>query len=96
MPENLLADNIEPKGPLDMTLRQTHGENTNQNLVESTVEEDKIRLCGKFVSKNVFNLSHWALTNSEIRALDKGLNFVSTSEIMDRFQIKDDLERLGR
>ena len=42
MPENLLADNIEPKGPLDMTLRQTHGENANQNLVESTVEEDKI------------------------------------------------------
>ena len=79
-----------------MTLRQMHGENTNQNLVESTVEEDKIGLCGKFVSKNVFNLSHLALTNSEIRDLDKGLNFVSTSKIIDRFQIKNDLERLGR
>ena len=61
--------------PLDVTSCQTHGENTNQNIVESTVEDDKTRFSGMFVSKNVFNLSHRALTDSEIRVLDKWLNF---------------------
>ena len=70
-----------------MTSRQTHGGYTNQNLVESIVEEDKTRLSGKLVSKNVFNLSHWVLTDSEIRVLDKGLNFVPTSKKFDRFQM---------
>ena len=49
-----------------MTSRQTDVEKTNQNLVESTGDEDKARLNEKFVSKNVFNLSHRALTDSEI------------------------------
>ena len=40
--ESLLTDKMEPKEPLDVSSRQTHGENTNQNLVESTVEEDNI------------------------------------------------------
>ena len=65
-------DNIEPKEPLDVSSRQKNGENTNQNLVESTVEKDKTRLRRKVVSKNVFDLSHRALTDSEIRVLDKG------------------------
>ena len=92
----MLADNIEPKEPLDVTSRQTHCENTNQNIVANTVEEDKTRVRGKFVPKYVFNFSHRALTDREIRVLDKGLNFVLTTEKLDRFQIKIDLERLGR
>ena len=51
---------------------------------------------GNFVSKNVLNLSNRVLTESEIRVLDKGLNFVPTPEKLDRYQIKKDLERLGR
>ena len=57
---------MKPKEPLDVTSRQTLGKNTNQNLVESTVEENETRLSEKFVSKNVFDLSHRALTDSEI------------------------------
>ena len=92
----VLADNIKPKEPLDVTSRQTEVEKTNQNLVESTGDEDKARLNEKFVSKNVFNLSHRALTDSEIRVLDKGLNFVPTPGKLDQFQIENGLERLGR
>ena len=47
--ENLLAYNIELNKLLDVTSRQTHGENTDQNLVKSTVEENKRRLSGKCV-----------------------------------------------
>ena len=51
---------------------------------------------GKFVSQNVFNLSDRVLTENEIKVLDKGLNFVPTPEKLDRLQIKNDLEKLGR
>ena len=51
---------------------------------------------GKFVSRNVFNLSDRVLTENEIKVLDKGLNFVPTPEKLDRLQIKNDLEKLGR
>ena len=51
---------------------------------------------GKFLSKNVLNLSNQILTESEIRVLDKGLNFVLTPEKLDHYQIKKDLECLGR
>ena len=40
--------------------------------MEGTVEKDKTRLRRKVVSKNVFDLSHRALTDSEIRVLGKG------------------------
>ena len=46
--------------------------------------------------KNVLNLSNRVLTESEIRVLDKGVNFVATPEKLDCYQIKNDLERLGR
>ena len=51
---------------------------------------------GKFVSQNVFNLSDRVLTGNEIKVLDKQLNFVPTPEKLDRLQIKNDLEKLGR
>ena len=51
---------------------------------------------GKFVSQNVFNLSDRVLTENEIKVLDKELNYVPTPEKLDRLQIKNDLEKLGR
>ena len=51
---------------------------------------------GKFASQNVFNLSDRLLTENEIKVLDNGLNFVPTPEKLDRLQIKNDLEKLGR
>ena len=51
---------------------------------------------GKFVSQNVFNLSDRVITENKIKVLDKGLNFVPTPEKLDRLQIRNDLEKLGR
>ena len=42
------------------------------------------RLLGNFVSKNVVNLSRQILRGSEISLLPKGLNFVLTSNKVDK------------
>ena len=65
-----------------------------ESIVDNIPETQDQRLDGKFVSKNVFNLSSRALTEHEISVLDKELNFVPTPEKLDRLQIKNDLERL--
>ena len=54
------------------------------------------RLQGNFVSKNVVNLSKRNLTDSEISLLSKGLNFVPTSNTIDKAKLKRELETLGR
>ena len=53
-------------------------------------------LQGNFVSKNVVNLSRLNLTDSEISLLSKGLNFVRTSNSIDKAKLKTELEALGR
>ena len=40
--------------------------------------------------------SDCVLTEHETKVLDKGLNFVPTTEKLDRPQIKNDLEKVGR
>ena len=84
-----MADNTKAKQPIDLLARQSIGECTTESIVDYVPETPDQRLDGKSVSKNVFNLSHQALTEHEISVLDKGLNFVPTPE-------KLDLERLGR
>ena len=54
------------------------------------------RLQGNFVSKNVVNLSRRNLTGSEISLLSKGLNFVPTSNTIDKAKLKTEIEALGR
>ena len=54
------------------------------------------RLQSNFVSKNVVNLSKRNLTDSEISLLCKGLNFVPTSNTIDKAKLKRELEALGR
>ena len=51
---------------------------------------------GKSVSKNIFNWSNQVLTENKKKILEKGINFVPTPEKLDLYQIKKDLERLGR
>ena len=51
---------------------------------------------GNFVSKNVVNLSRQNLTDSEISLLPKGLNFVPTSNTIDKAKLKTEIEALGR
>ena len=94
--EDLLADNTKVKQPIDLLARQSIGECTTERIVDNAPKAPDQRLDGKFVSKNVFNLSHRALTEHEISVLDKELNFVPTPEKLDRLQIKSDPEQLGR
>ena len=54
------------------------------------------RLQGNFVGKNVVNLSRQNLTVSEVSLLSEGLNFVLTSNTIDKAKLKMKLEALGR
>ena len=51
------------------------------------------RLEGKFVSKNVINLSQRQLTKSEILLLSIGLKFVATPNMIDKAKLKQDSSR---
>ena len=54
------------------------------------------RFEGKFVSKNVINLSRRNLSSAEISLLSKGLKFVPTSNKIDQAKLKRELEEYGR
>ena len=54
------------------------------------------RIKGKFVSKNVVNLSKRKLTKAEISLLSKGLKFVPTSNHINKAELKMELEAYGR
>ena len=71
--EDFLADNTTAKQPIDLLARQSIGECTTESIADNVPETLDERLDGKFVSKNVFNLSYPALTEHEISVLDKGL-----------------------
>ena len=54
------------------------------------------RLDGKFVSKNVMNLSRRNLLLAEISPLSKGLKFVPAANKIDQAKLKRELEGYGR
>ena len=56
----------------------------------------RVRLEGKFVSKNVINLSRRNLSVPEVLLLSKGLKFVPTTNKIDRAKLKTELEEYGR
>ena len=58
--------------------------------------QNKGRLTGSFVSKNVVNLSQRTLSKSEISLLSKGLKFVPTPSSINKARLKQDLEKFGR
>ena len=66
------------------------------NVKDNAAKMLNNRLQGNFVSKNVVNLSRRNLTGSEISLLSKGLNFVPTSNTIDKAKLKMELEALGR
>ena len=55
-----------------------------------------VKLEGKFVSKNVINLSRRNLSISEISLVSKGLKFVPTANKIDHAKLKRELEEYGR
>ena len=66
------------------------------NVEDNAAKMLNNRLQGNFVSKNVVNLSKQNLTDSEISLLPKGLNFVPTSNTIDKAKLKMELEALDR
>ena len=55
-----------------------------------------VRLDGKFVSKNVINLTRRNLSASEISLPSKGLKFVPRANKIDRAKLKIELEEYER
>ena len=76
-------------------------DNINDSEVAQEIDDNRAklkdnRLEGKFVSKNVINLSQRQLTKSEISLLSKGLKFVPTPNRIDKAKLKQELEVFGR
>ena len=69
------------------------GNNFKENNIASQIG---VRLEGKFVSKNVINLSRRNLSASEILFLSKGLKFVPTANKIERVKLKTELEEYER
>ena len=69
---------------------------TNDHQDINTAFYKGLRLEGKFVSKNVFNLSRRNLSPPEISLLSKGLKFVPSANKIDRAKLKRELEKYGR
>ena len=72
------------------------GAQANDHQDINTAFYKGLRLEGKFVSKNVFNLSRRNLSPPEISLLSKGLKFVPSANKIDRAKLKRELEEYGR
>ena len=69
---------------------------TNDHQDINTAFYKGLRLEGKFVSKNVFNLSRKNLSPTEISLLSKCLKFVPSANKIDQAKLKVELEEYGR
>ena len=72
------------------------GKQLDNHQDNNAASPKKTRLEGKFVSKNVINLSRINLPRSEISLLSKGLKFVPSANKIDRAKLKRELEEYGR
>ena len=72
------------------------GKQLHNHQDSNTASLNKTRLGGKFVSKNIINLSKRNLSWSEISLLSKGLKFVPSANKIDRAKLKRELEEYGR
>ena len=64
------------------------GKQLDNHQDNNAASPKKTRLEGKFVSKNVINLSRINLSRSEISLLSKGLKFVPSANEIDRAKLK--------
>lgn len=74
----------------------TSSENIKLNLNNSTAKVLDDRLQGNFVNNNAANVSRRNLTDFEKSLLSKELNFLLTSNRVDKAKLKTELETLGR
>ena len=74
----------------------TSSENIKLNLNNSTAKVLDDRLQGNFVNNNAANVSRRNLTDFEKSLLSKELNFLLTSNRVDKAKLKTELETLSR
>ena len=91
----------EVNSACDFVSSELSEDNSNDCEVVQETDDNRAklkdnRLEGKFVSKNVINLSQRQLTKSEILLLPKGLKFVPTPNGIDKAKLKQELEVFGR
>ena len=59
----------------------------------TTVEN---RLCGYFCSETIFNLSHRVLTDTEIKVLERGLDFLPIQRKINESELRPDFNEFCR
>lgn len=85
------------KDKLNSTENPSNCEEEKEALKGSNITSHKgVRLKGKFISKNVINLSRRNLSVAEISLLSKGLNLVPTATKINQAKLKTELEENGR
>ena len=81
--------------PAKRNFETTANTETTSGLNFCEINKTSNRLVRKFVSSSIVNLSRRNITSAEIELLEKGLRFVQTQEKIDKWQVKNDLEKLG-
>ena len=66
------------------------------NVKDNVAKMLNNKLKGNFASENVVNFSRWNLADSGIFLLSEGLNFVTTSNTINKAKLKTELETLDR
>ena len=85
----------------DSSISDSENSKSCEGTPSSNVQGNEAEMCdsrlkGKFVSKNVINLSKRNLSENEISLLSKGLNFIPTCNKVDVARLKLELEQFGR
>ena len=80
----------------NISVEESEGEEENSEGNNGSTQPNVDRIEGKFVSKNVVNLSKRVLSTAEISLLSKGLKFIPTPNSINIAKIKENLEVFGR
>ena len=83
---SILKDLQYPRNPIK----------SQSQLSVPSVQTEKCRVCGSFVSDTVFNLSRKVLTNTEIKVLEKGLDFAPIQRKLNEPELRRDFKDFCR
>ena len=75
---------------------QANGSNLSENQESEQVSQSGDSIAEYFCSKTVFNLSKKALTKTEIKVLDKGLDFAPIQKTLTEPELRKDFEEFPR
>ena len=89
---------------LDDLLNLSEGSENRSQVIKEQVNESfqnshitsENRLTGYFCSETIFNLSHRMLTDAEIKAVEKGLDFAPTQQKISEPELKQDFNGFCR